>query len=93
MIGQHQNAVSDKHALHACQVLLKNVFIVCPAIKRSSTSHALVHFVHSWLADLEIPNTIIRTCLIDFLKAFDRVGHNILMRKLSISGLPPVLSN
>ena len=62
-------------------------------VKRSSTTHALVHLVHSWLADLETPNTIIRTCLIDFSKAFDRVDHNILMYKLSILGVPPVLLN
>ena len=63
------------------------------SVKRSSTTHALVHLVHSWLADLETPNTIIRTCLIDFSKAFDRVDHNILMYKLSILGVPPVLLN
>jgi hypothetical protein len=62
-------------------------------VKRSSTTHALVHLVHSWLAALETPNTLIRTCLIDFSKAFDRIDHNILMHKLSILGVPPVLLN
>ncbi len=28
-------------------------------VKRSSTTHALVHLVHSWLAALETPNTLI----------------------------------
>ena len=44
-------------------------------VKRSSTKHALVHLVHSWLVDLETPNTLIRTCLIDFSNAVDRVNH------------------
>ena len=61
-------------------------------VERSSTTHALVHLVHSWLADLETPNTMIRTCLIDFSKAFDRVYHNILMYKLSILEILSVLS-
>ena len=63
------------------------------SVKRSSTTHALVHLVHYWLSALEAPNTMIRTCLIDFAKAFDRIDHNILMHKLLILGVPPVLLN
>jgi hypothetical protein len=36
-----------------------------------------VHLLHYWLSALEEPNTLIRTCLIDFSKAFDRIDHNI----------------
>ncbi len=49
--------------------------------------------VHYWLSALETPNTIIRTCFIDFSKAFDRVDHNILMRKLQLLNVPPILLN
>ena len=47
-------------------------------VKKSSTTHALVHLLHYWLSALEEPNTLIRACLIDFSKAFDRIDHNIL---------------
>ena len=63
------------------------------SVKKSSTTHALVHLVHYCLSALETPNTIIRTCFIDFSKAFDRIDHNILMRKLQLLNVPPVLLN
>ena len=52
------------------------------SVKKSSTTHAFVHLVHQWLSALETPNTLIRSCLIDFSKAFDRIDHNILLYKL-----------
>ena len=63
------------------------------SVKKSSTTHALVHLVHYWLSALEIPNTIIRTCFINFSKAFDLIGHKILMHKLQLLNVPPVLIN
>ena len=62
-------------------------------VKKSSTTHALVHLLHYWLSALEEPNTLIRTCLIDFSKAFDRIDHNILLHKLKLLNVPPVLLN
>jgi hypothetical protein len=62
-------------------------------VKKSSTTHALVHLIHQWLSALETPNTFVRSCLIDFSKAFDRIDHNILMYKLQILNVPPVLLN
>ena len=62
-------------------------------VKKSSTTHALVHLIHQWLSAMETPNTFVRSCLIDFSKAFDRIDHNILMYKLQILNVPPVLLN
>ena len=62
-------------------------------VKKSSTTHALVHLLHYWLSALEEPNTLIRTCLIDFSKAFDRIDHNILFHKLKLLNIPPALLN
>ena len=45
-------------------------------IKNSSTTHALIHLIHHWLVALEIPGNSIKSCMIDFSKAFDRVDHN-----------------
>ena len=60
------------------------------SMRKSSTTHAIVHY---WLSTLETPNTITRTCFIDFSNAFDRIDHNILMRKLQLLNVPPVLFN
>ena len=51
--------------------------------KNSSTTHALVRVINKWLKAAETPRTIIRSCLIDVSKAFDRIDESILMRKLS----------
>ena len=56
-----------------------------------STVTALVHLIHSWLLELEKPGTVIRTLLIDYRKAFDRVDHTILVNKLHHLGLPDFL--
>lgn len=62
-------------------------------IKNSSTTHALIHLIHHWLAALETPGNTIRSCMIDFSKAFDRVDHNILLAKLSNFNVPNILMN
>ena len=62
-------------------------------IKNSSTTHALVRLIHEWLQAAETPKTIIRSCLIDLSKAFDRIDQSILMRKLQILNVPTILLN
>ena len=62
-------------------------------IKNSSTTHALVRMIHEQLQAAETPKTIIRACLIDFSKAFDRIDHNILIRKFQLLNVPPILLN
>ena len=57
-------------------------------VKKSSTTHALVHLIHQWLAA-----TMVRSRLIDFSKAFDRIDHNILLHKLQLLNVPPILLN
>ena len=39
------------------------------------------------------PGSIIRCCMIDFSKAFARIGHNILLHKLQLLKTPPILLN
>ena len=60
--------------LHPCQF---------GGIKDSSATHLLVRLIHEWLlATAESPKTFVRSCLVDFSKAFDRIDRNILIGKL-----------
>ena len=62
-------------------------------VKGCSTTHALVHLIHQWFAATDKPHTVIRSCMIDFSKAFHRIDHNILLNKLQSLGVPPLLIN
>ena len=62
-------------------------------VKNSSATTALIHLIHQWLSATEIPQTLVRSCLIDFSKAFDRIKHNILLCKLQTLGVLPILLN
>ena len=45
--------------------------------RNCSTTHALIHLIHNWLAALDSPQgKSIRACMTDFSKAFDRIDHN-----------------
>ena len=51
-------------------------------LKGTSTSYCLLDMVHNWLLQLDSPNEHIQVCFLDFSKAFDRIGYNILVQKL-----------
>ena len=59
----------------------------------SSASMALVHLLHKWYEACDDLGSSLRTCLLDFSKAFDRVDHNVLLKKLVQMAAHPVLIN
>ena len=62
--------------------------------KHCSTTHALIHLLHNWLNALHNSQGVtIRSCMIEFSKAFDKIDHNILLLKLKVLGIPPILLN
>ena len=61
------------------------------SIKGSSTSLCLVDLLHNWLKSLDKPGHYLYACFLDFSKAFDRIDHTILVRKLISLGVRPAL--
>ena len=51
-------------------------------LKGRSTSYCLLDMVHNWPLQLESLNEQFRVCFLDFSKAFDRIGYNILVQIL-----------
>ena len=51
-------------------------------LKGTSTTYCLLDMVHTWLSYLDSPGRHFRLCFLDFAKAFDRIGHNVLILKL-----------
>ena len=51
-------------------------------LKGTSTTYCLLDMIHTWLCNLECPEKHLRLCFLDFEKAFDRIGHNLLILKL-----------
>ena len=62
-------------------------------IKKSSSTAALIHLLHTWLAATETPKTFIRSCRVDFSRDFNTINHNILLSKLCLLYVPPTLLN
>ena len=62
------------------------------SVKGSSTVHALVELIHLWQQSLDEPGKVLRVLLVDYSKAFDRVDHGILLRKLASMGIPDLLT-
>ena len=52
------------------------------SLKGSSTTYCLLDLIHNWLSELDNPGCYLRACFLDFSKAFDRIDHNIVIRKL-----------
>ena len=63
------------------------------ALKRSSSTMALLYMFHKWYEAMDTPGTCLRICTLDFSKAFDRIDFNILLQKLINMGIHPVLTN
>ena len=57
-------------------------------IPKSCTTYALVSMIHNWHVSSGGKAAAIRVVLFDFGKAFDLIGHNILVRKLSDYDIP-----
>ena len=51
-------------------------------LKGTSTTHCLLDMIHTWLTHLDPPGRHVRLCFLDFSKAFDRIGYNVLIEKL-----------
>ena len=60
-------------------------------IKNGSTTHQLIYLIHNCFT--ETPENLIRSCMIDFSNAFDRLHHNILLMKLSDLYVSAILIN
>ena len=52
------------------------------ALRGSSASMALVHLLHKWYEICDDLGSSLRIYLSDFLKVFDRIDHNVLLKKL-----------
>ena len=46
------------------------------------STYCLLDLIHNWLSELDNPSCYLRACLLDFSKAFDRIDHTIVIRKL-----------
>ncbi|PFX20958.1 Eukaryotic translation initiation factor 3 subunit I [Stylophora pistillata] len=51
-------------------------------LKGTSTTLCLMDMLHDWLSSLDTPGNTLCICMLDFIKAFDRINLNILMLKL-----------
>ena len=61
------------------------------SLQGSSAVHALVELLHLWHKALDTPGNMVRVIMLDFAKAFDRVDHMTVLKKLANLGLPNFL--
>ena len=52
------------------------------SLKGSSTTYCLLDLIHNWLPELDNRGCYLRACFLDFSKAFDRIDHTIIIRKI-----------
>jgi hypothetical protein len=51
-------------------------------LRGSSTAYCLLDMIHNWIFHLDSADKYIRLLFLDYTKAFDRIGHNVLISKL-----------
>ena len=62
-------------------------------VKKCSTTNALIHLIHQWLAATDASGSVVMSCMFDFSKAFDKIDHNILIKKPQVLNVHPCLIN
>jgi hypothetical protein len=50
-------------------------------LKGKSTTYCLLDMIQTWLSFLDGHGRHLRICFLDFAKAFDRIGHNMVISK------------
>ena len=99
-------------SLTACLSKIAEEFIVCDyvrpavltildpcqygAIRKSSTTYALIHMVHNWVTGTDGNGATVRTILLEpwlYRKTFDIIHHSILCDKLYKFDLPKTVIN
>ena len=58
------------------------------AVSNSSTTHALISMLHSWLESTDGNGATTRVMLFDFRKAFDLIDRHVLAQKFSSYDFP-----
>ena len=57
------------------------------SLQRSSTTFCLIDMINNWLSSLDAKSRYLRVCFVYFSKAFDRINHNLLIKKLLSLGV------
>ena len=63
------------------------------SLKGCSTVDALISMFHCWFSDTDGNGATVRVFLLDFSKAFDRINHQILIKKMRLLGIDNSLIN
>ncbi len=79
-----------QHLRQACPVVDPSQF---GAVRKSSTTLALIAILHPVYVATDDPKIYARLLLIDYSKAFDHINHQIVLRKLTNNGVHPIIVN